>query len=124
MYTPNHIMLSLVPPNGTQLVGTVDGSYMFIFDRSLKNQVYDWFTELASKADGTLPLEAMVSSSETSAAPVQGKVLKGDVTFEFAAEKLDETVHVAVPDTERPPPLTETQEVLETVLSEDANRGK
>ena len=109
MYKPNHVMLSLVPPHGTQLVGTVDGSYMFIFDRSLKEQVLLWLEGITAQAQAQSSSAPVVSSSGTSAAPVQGKVLKGDVTFEFAAtppkaaEKLDETVHVSVGDTERPP---------------------
>lgn len=122
MYTPNHAMLQIKPPHGTQLIGHVDGSYMFIFDRSLKLDVVGWLTALTLEANDVSPVTSVVSSSGTSTAPVQGKVLKGDVTFEFATTKLDETVHIDAEvaesmaaankrgqhsDTEKPPPPTE-----------------
>jgi len=122
MYTPNHKMISIVPPHGTQLIAAVDGTYMFIFDRSLKAKVVDWLFGLTSEAEGTEETSpALVTSSETNTVP-KGKVIKGDAIFEFAAPpaKLDETVHVDADvaeamaeankrglhhgDTERPPP--------------------
>lgn len=97
MYTPNHAMLSVVPPTGSQLIGNVDGNYMFIFDRSLRQVVCTMLENLLDEARAVSE-KPPVASSETAPQVFQGHVIKGDVIFPMvptvAIEKLSETVYV------------------------------
>lgn len=97
MYTPNHAMISLIPPHGTQIIGNVDGSYMFLFDRSLKGKVAQFLEELVEQVDA-ISMIVPAASSGTTPPAVKGTVLKGDVVFPMIPTsppaKLDETVHV------------------------------
>lgn len=97
MYTSNHAMIPIVPPHGTQIIGSVDGSYMFIFDRSIRQNVCT-FLEGVLDAARAVTEKAPIASSGTTPLVVKGSVLKGDMIFPMlpiaAPAKLDETVHV------------------------------
>lgn len=97
MYTPNHAMIPITPPFGTQMVGTVDGKFMFIFDRSIRESVCTFLEELLKEAQAVT--EKAPSAGTTAAEVTQGKVIAGDVVFPMVptAPSVVETTATDVP---------------------------
>lgn len=105
MYTPNHAMIPITPPHGTQIVGTVDGTHMFIFDRSIRERVCTFLEGLLEQARAVTEKAASVGT--TPAEVTQGKVIVGDVVFPM--------VPTAPPAVETDAPPESTDRVLTMV---------